>query len=102
VIRAQTASTDSADGGGDTPVTLWDSTSSHAPDSAHQGDPAHHLDATGLGGFDHGSFDLSAFDAGAFDALDTGMASFDSGFDASVGDGGGGDGGGDGGGGGGD
>ena len=47
------------------------------------------------------TFDLSAFDAGAFDALDAGMASFDAGFDASVGDGGGGDGGGGGGGGGG-
>jgi hypothetical protein len=47
VMRAQTASTDSADGGGDTAVTFWDSTSSHAPDSAHQGDPAHHLDAVG-------------------------------------------------------
>jgi hypothetical protein len=103
MMRAQAASTDSADGGGDTPVTLWDSTSSDAPDPANPGDPAHHLDAVGLGGFDHSSFDLSAFDTGAFDALDTGMASFDSGFDASVGDGGGGDGGGgDGGGGGGD
>ncbi len=106
VMRAQTASTDSADGGGDSPVTLWDSTNSQGPDPAHHGDPAHHLDAAALGGFDHGTFDLSAFDlsafdAGAFDALDTGMASFDSGFDASVGDGGGGDGG-DGGGGGGD
>jgi hypothetical protein len=102
VMRAQTGSTNSADGGGDTPVTLWDSTNSHTPDPAHLGDPAHHLDAAGLGGLDHGTFDLSAFDAGAFDALDTGMASFDSGFDSSVGDGGGGDGGGgDGGGGGG-
>jgi hypothetical protein len=98
VMRTQT--TDAS--GGDGSVPRWDSTDSHAADPAHHGDPAHHLDAAGLGGFDHGNFDLSAFDAGAFDALDTGMASFDSGFDASVGDGGGGDGGGgDGGGGGG-
>jgi hypothetical protein len=103
VMRAHAASTDSADGGGDGPVTLWDSTGSHGHDPMQQGDPTHHLDAAALGGLDHGTFDLSAFDAGAFDALDTGMVSFDSGFDASVGDGGGGDGGGgDGGGGGGD
>jgi hypothetical protein len=106
VVRAQTASTDASDGGGDMPVTLWDSTGSHAPDPAHHGD-SNHLDAAGLGGFEHsnfdaGTFDLSAFDAGAFDALDTGMASFDAGFDASVGDAGGGDGGGGDGGGGGD
>jgi hypothetical protein len=107
VMRAQTASSDASDSGGDS-VPLWDSTGPSA-DPAHQADPAHHLDAAGLGAFDpssgldHTSFDLSAFDAGAFDALDTGMASFDSGFDASVGDAGGGDGGcGDGGGGGGD
>jgi hypothetical protein len=105
VMRAQTASTEASDGGGDGPVTLWDSTGSHNHgshnhDPMQQGDPTH-LDAAALGGFDHCSFDLSAFDAGAFDALDTGMASFDSGFDASVGDAGGGDGGGDGGGGGG-
>ncbi len=113
VMRAQTASTGSSDGGGDSPVTSSDSTGCHPADPAHHGDPAHHLDAAALGSFDHSTFDLgafdpsafdlSAFDAGAFDALDTGMASFDSGFDASVGDGGGGDGGGgDGGGGGGD
>jgi hypothetical protein len=108
VMRAQTTSTDGSDGGGDTPVTSWDSTGSHAADPAHHGDPSNHLDAAALGGFEHssfdvGTFDLSAFDAGAFDALDTGMASFDAGFDASVGDSGGGDGGGgDGGGGGGD
>jgi hypothetical protein len=101
VMRAQAASTEALDGGGDTPMALWDSTGSHAPDPAHHGDP-NHLDAAALGGFDHSTFDLSAFDAGAFDALDTGMASFDAGFDASVGDSGGGDGGGgDGGGGGG-
>jgi hypothetical protein len=103
VMRAQTASTDGSDSGGDGSGPSWDSTGAHAP--AHQADPAHHLDAAGLGSFDpggldHGAFDLSAFDAGAFDALDTGMASFDS---ASVSDAGGGDGGGgDGGGGGGD
>jgi hypothetical protein len=114
VMRAQTASTDGSDGGGDSSVTLWDSADSHGRDShaadpAHHGNPSNHLDAATLGGFEHssfdvGTFDLSAFDAGAFDALDTGMASFDAGFDASVGDaGGGGDGGGgDGGGGGGD
>jgi hypothetical protein len=107
VMRAQTASTEASDGGGDTPVALWDSADSHgrdshAPDPAHHGDPAQHLDAATLGGFDHSTFDLSAFDAGAFDALDTGMASFDAGFDASVGDAGGGDGGGGDGGGGGD
>lgn len=56
------------------------------------------FDAAGLGGFDAGGFDLAAFDASAFDALDSGMASFDSGFDAaSGGDSGGGDGGGGGG-----
>jgi hypothetical protein len=98
VMRAQTAATDFADGGGDSPVPLLDSSSSHPTHPMHPGDPAQ-LDAAALGGFDHGgfdhsSFDLSSFDAGAFDALDTGMASFDSGFDASVGDGGGGDGGG--------
>jgi hypothetical protein len=106
VIRP--ASTDAPDSGGDGSGSLWDSAGSRAADPAHQPEPAHHLDGAGLGsfdhsGFDHGSFDLSAFDAGAFDALDTGMASFDSGFDASVSDAGGGDGGGgDGGGGGGD
>ncbi len=104
VMRAQTASTDSAAGGGDAPGA-WDSTGSHSHGSQglmQQGDPTAHLDAAALGGFDQGAFDLSAFDAGAFDALDTGMASFDAGFDASVGDSGGGDGGGgDGGGGGG-
>jgi hypothetical protein len=106
VMRGQTAS-DGSDSGGDSSGSSWDSTGSNAP--AHQTDPTHHLDAAGLGSFDtggldQGAFDLSAFDAGAFDALDTGMASFDSGFDASVSDaGGGGDGGGgDGGGGGGD
>jgi hypothetical protein len=103
VMRTHTASTESADGGGDTPVTLGDSTGSHGHDPMLQGDPTPNLDAAALGGFDHGTFDLSTFDAGAFDALDTGMASFDSGFDASVGDSGSGDGGGgDGGGGGGD
>ncbi len=65
-----------------------------------------HHHAPDCSNFDHATFeslDVSGFDAGAFDALDTGMASFDSGFDASAGgDGGGGDGGGDGGGGGGD
>jgi hypothetical protein len=102
LMRGQTAS-DSAAGGGDSPVTLWDSTGSHGHDPTQPSDPIPHLEAAALGSFDHSSFDLSAFDAGAFDALDTGMASFDSGFDASVGDGGGGDaGGGDGGGGGGD
>jgi hypothetical protein len=103
VMRAQTASTDSADGGGDAPGT-WDSTGAHNHDLMQQVDPTAHLDAAALGAFDHGAFDLRAFDAGAFDALDTGMASFDAGFDASVGDsGGGGDGGGgDGGGGGGE
>jgi hypothetical protein len=106
VMRAQTASTDTSDSGGDSAGPSWDSTGSPATDPAHQAD--HHLDTAGLatfdpGGLDHSSFDLSAFDAGAFDALDTGMASFDSGFDASVSDAGGGDsGGGDGGGGGGD
>jgi hypothetical protein len=104
VMRAQSAS-DGSDSGGDSSGPSWDSTGSDAP---AQPDPAHHLDAAGLGSFDpggldHGAFDLSAFDAGAFDALDTSMASFDSGFDASVSDAGGGDGGGgDGGGGGGD
>jgi hypothetical protein len=103
VMRAQTASTDSVDSGGDG-LPLWSSSDSHP---AQPGDPALHLDHEGLGSFDHGTldhatFDLSAFDAGAFDALDTGMASFDSGFDTSVSDAGGGDGGGsDGGGGGG-
>ena len=99
VMRAQTASTDSAD---------WRRRRSGAWDSmgptrsVQQGHPTAHLDAAALGGFDQGAFDLSAFDPGAFDALDTGMASFDAGFDASVGDSGGGDGGGgDGGGGGG-
>jgi hypothetical protein len=112
VMRTQAASSDASDSGGDS-TPLWDSAGSPGPDPAHQADPAHHLDAAGLGAFDHSgldhasfdhtSFDLNAFDAGAFDALDTGMASFDSGFDASVGDAGGGDGGGgDGGGGGGD
>jgi hypothetical protein len=102
VMRGQTASSEASDGG-DSPVTSWDSTGSHAADPAHPGEPAHHLDAAALGGLDPGGFDLSAFDAGAFDSLDTGMASFDAGFDASVGDSGGGDGGGgDGGGGGGD
>ncbi len=112
VMRAQTASTDGSDSGGDS-TPLWDSAGSPAGDPAHQADPTRHLDAAGLGAFDpggldhnsfdHNGFDLSAFDAGAFDALDTGMASFDSGFDASVSDAGGGDsGGGDGGGGGGD
>jgi hypothetical protein len=101
VMRAQTASTDGSDSGGDG-SPIW--TSSDTP--AQPGDQ--HLDAAGVGAFDpgtfdHHGFDLSAFDAGAFDALDTGMASFDAGFDASVSDAGGGDGGGgDGGGGGGD
>jgi hypothetical protein len=90
VMRAQIPSADSADSGGDG-LPSWSSSDSHP---AQPGDPALHLDGEGLGGFDHTTFDLSAFDAGAFDALDTGMASFDSGFDASVSDAGGGDGGG--------
>jgi hypothetical protein len=102
LMRAQTSSTDGSDSGGDG-SPIWTSSDTHP---AQPGDQ--HLDAAGLGAFDpgtfdHNSFDLSAFDAGAFDALDTGMASFDAGFDASVSDAGGGDGGaGDGGGGGGD
>jgi hypothetical protein len=101
-MRAQTASTEGSDSGGDG-SPIW--TSSDSPPAQPQDQ---HLDAAGVGAFDpgtfdHNGFDLSAFDAGAFDALDTGMASFDAGFDASVSDGGGGDGGGgDGGGGGGD
>jgi hypothetical protein len=102
VMRTQTASTGTSDSAGDSSVPLWDS-SPDAADPTQSADPAQHLDAVGFDSFDHSTFDLSTFDAGAFDALDTGMASFDSGFDASVGDSGGGDGGGgDGGGGGGD
>ncbi len=52
-----------------------------------------HTDLSGASALDLGSFDLSSFDADAFGALDAGMASFDAGFDASVG-GDGGDGGG--------
>jgi hypothetical protein len=72
--------------GGDGSLPFW---SSSDPDTAHSGEAVPGLDAASLG-----SLDLSTFDAGAFDALDAGMASFDAGFDASVGDGGGGDGGG--------
>lgn len=43
------------------------------------------------GGFDLASFDLGSLDAGAFDALDSSIASFDSGFSDAGGDGGGGD-----------
>jgi hypothetical protein len=81
--------------GGDGSFPFWHSSD---PGADHSADAVQGLDAASLG-----SLDLSAFDAGAFDALDAGMAPFDAGFDASVGDGGGGDGGGgDGGGGGGD
>jgi hypothetical protein len=73
VMRSQMA-TDSPDSGGDG-LPIWTSPDSHPTPT---GDPTHHIDAVGLGGFDQSSFDLSTFDAGAFDALDTGMASFDS------------------------
>ena len=105
VMRAQTASTDGFRGFGRRRVTDLEFIGHAIPRSR---ETRQLLDAAGLGAsiparFDHATFDLSAFDAGAFDALDTGMASFDSGFDASVSDAGGGDGGGgDGGGGGGD
>jgi hypothetical protein len=79
--------------GGEASLPFW---SSSEPGAEHPG-AVQNLDAASFG-----NLDLSSFDAGAFDALDAGMASFDAGFDASVGDGGGGDGGGgDGGGGGG-
>jgi hypothetical protein len=86
-------------GGGDASPMLWDSSK---PAGEHGGALPSHEGAQMLDAASLGNLDLSSFDAGAFDALDAGMASFDAGFDASVGDGGGGDGGGgDGGGGGG-
>jgi hypothetical protein len=76
--------------GGDAPLPFWS-----APDPGAGHPAAHRADAVGgLDAASFGSLDLSSFDASAFDALDAGMASFDAGFDASVGDGGGGDGGG--------
>jgi hypothetical protein len=108
LMRTQSGTTDGSDSGGDSSVPSSDSTGSHATEPAHPQDPAHHPDPAELDGLDHStlehsSLDLSTFDASTFDALDSGLASFDSGFDASVADGGGGDGGGgDGGGGGGD
>ena len=96
VMRPSGSGADYSDsGGGDGSLPFWNSTDAGA---AHSGDAMQGLDAASLS-----NLDLSTFDASAFDALDAGMASFDAGFDASVGDGGGGDGGGgDGGGGGGD
>jgi hypothetical protein len=83
-------------GGGDSP-TFWDSAKPEHTGPLLSHDPVQGLDAASFG-----NLDLGSFDAGAFDALDAGMASFDAGFDASVGDSGGsGGGGGDGGGGGG-
>ncbi len=86
--------------GGDASPPFWNSSE---PSAGHSGTVPPHDAVQNLDAASFGNLDLSAFDAGAFDALDAGMASFDAGFDASVGDGGGGDGGGgDGGGGGGD
>jgi hypothetical protein len=39
VMRAQTASADSSDSGGDSSAPLWDSTGTHAADPAHPADP---------------------------------------------------------------
>jgi hypothetical protein len=97
-MRAPPGADGSADsGGGEVPPSFWDSSKPGAEHSAHPHDALQQLDAASLG-----NLDLSSFDAGAFDALDAGMASFDAGFDASVGDSGGGGGGDGGGGGGGD
>jgi hypothetical protein len=88
---------DGSDSGGDGSPAFWDSSNPEHSGPLPSHDPVQGLDAASFG-----NLDLGSFDAGAFDALDAGMASFDAGFDASVGDGGGGDGGGgDGGGGGG-
>jgi hypothetical protein len=103
-MRAQGAAGGDSDSG-----SSWssDCSSPHSDnprnhDSGSTADHVNVLDA-GMGNFDLGGFDLGAFDAEAFSALDTGMATFDSSFDASTGgDGGGGDGGGGDGGGGGD
>jgi len=44
-----------------------------------------YLHDAGTGNLDLGGFDLGAFDVDAFAALETGMATFDSSFDASTG-----------------
>jgi hypothetical protein len=91
VMRPPGSGADYSDSsGGDASPPFWNSSD---PGAARSGNAVPGLDAASIG-----NLDLGAFDAGAFDALDAGMASFDAGFDASVGDGGGGDGGGGGGG----
>jgi uncharacterized membrane protein YgcG len=92
VMRPPRSGADHLDSSGcDAPLPFW---SASDPGAADPADAVQGLDAASFG-----SLDLSSFDASAFDALDAGMASFDAGFDASVGDGSGGGGGGDGGGG---
>jgi hypothetical protein len=107
-MRAQGAAGGDSDAGGSS-SDYWSFDDSHQNSENRQTDdpvsPADRMNFhdAGTGNRDLGSFDLGAFNAEAFSALDAGMATFDSSFDASAGgEGGGGDGGGGDGGGGGD
>jgi len=96
-MRVPSTAGGDSDGGGSSWSSDGSSPHSDNPCNHDADSPADHVNLhdAGMGNLDLGGFDLGAFDAEAFSALDSGMATFDSSFDASTGsDGGGGDGGG--------